>query len=509
MGDRSVTTTEAERGALGSSWATAASAVHWDIRPFIDGSLVASSSDETYPNVNPATEAPLCDVGVGAAADVDAAVNVAKRRFNEGVWSGLSAGRRAEILRTLGDLIAERREELALLDCLEMGKPITAALADAEMARSLLRNWADCAERLLGESVPLTPGALGFNCYQPRGVVGAITAWNFPVVNVIYKIAPALAAGNTVVLKPSEIAPSSSLKLAELAVEAGVPAGVLNVVPGVGKTVGEALAHHPDIDFLSFTGSTVTGRHVMQLAGANGTPVLLECGGKSPHVVFDDADDLEAIAEAVVAGVLVNQGQVCTAHTRLLVQAGIKDELVQEVVKRAREYRPGDPLDEATTFGPLASSEQRDRVSRYMTAGIDAGAELLLEGTVQDSGGCYVTPTIFGGVDQSMSIVQEEIFGPVLCVQSFTSESEAIDLANGTSYGLTSTVWTRDLARARRLACAVKSAHVVVRTSGAEEWCNYRILSYEPSKASGFGSEIGVRGLQSYSTLKAVYLFGA
>jgi acyl-CoA reductase-like NAD-dependent aldehyde dehydrogenase len=493
------------------NWTNSAAAVNWRIEPFIAGDYRHSSATDCFDDVNPATETILCRVPVGSAADVDEAVRVARQRFNDGSWSSLAPGRRAEILFKLADLIIEHKTELALMDTLEMGKPIQASLFDAEkFAPDLLRAWAGFADKLFGESTALNAGSLLINIYEPRGVVGAITPWNFPCVCAVYKFGPALAAGNTIVLKPSELASSSALRLAELALEAGVPEGVLNVVPGLGTTVGAALALHPDVNMLSFTGSTITGRKVMEMcARSNGKAVLLECGGKSPQVVFNDVDNLETVADAVVQNVLWNQGQVCSAHSRLVVNEDIKDVLLEKVVTRAVKYSPADPLDETTTFGPLASPGQRDRVKRYVEQGLKAGAEAVLKGKIQEAGGCYVSPTVFDRVSPKMSIVQEEIFGPVLCVQTFKTEDEAIALANGTDYGLAATVWTRDMGRGKRLAQAIKAGYVSVRTSGKEGPPPAYTYSFAPQKASGFGSEMGLRGLESYSTLKAVNFTGA
>ncbi len=492
-------------------WQEAARTIRWNVQPFIGGHYRGSTSTESFDNINPATEVTLCRIPVGNAADVDEAVRVARQSFESGSWSQLPPVRRAQILLKLADLIVDKKAELALLDCLEMGKPIQAALFDAEhFAPMRLRSWAGFADKLLGVSAPLSPGTLSINTYEPRGVVGAITPWNFPSVNAVFKFGPALAAGNSVVLKPSELSPSSALKLAELALEAGVPEGVLNVVPGLGPTVGAALARHPDVNLLSFTGSTATGRKIMELSGqSNGKPLLLECGGKSPQIVFEDVDNLDAVADATVKSVLWNQGQVCSARTRLIAHENIKGALLDKVVSRARKYAPGDPLDEKTTFGPLASPAQRDRVKAYIEQGLKAGAQAVLRGPIQETGGCYVSPTIFDRVDSTMSIVREEIFGPVLCVQSFKTEDEAVALANGTDYGLEATVWTRDMGRGKRLAHSVKAGEVYIRTSGEEGPDSGCVLSREPQKASGFGSESGLRGLQSYSTLKFVSFVGA
>lgn len=493
------------------NWKSAAAAVRWNIKPFIGGEYQWSRCKEVFHNINPATETALCQVAVGDAADVDAAVRLARQRFEDGCWSHRPPGQRAAVLNKLGDLMVQHRAEIGLLDSLEMGKPISVAQSDVQnFAVPLLRTWADFADKLWGYSAPLIGGNVLFNIYEPRGVVGAITPWNFPAANVIFKIAPALAAGNTIVVKPSEISSASALRIAELAVEAGLPEGVLNVVTGLGTTVGSALARHPDVNLLTFTGSTATGRKIMELAaGSNGKPVMLELGGKSPQVVFDDVDDLDHVAAAIVTSFLWNSGQVCSAYTRVVVSHKIKEALLEKVVSRVSSRRPGDPLDEATTLGPLASPAQRDRVKSYVEQGIAAGASAVLKGEIQEQGGCFVAPTIFDRVEPTMSIAREEIFGPVLCVQEFVTESEALTLANGTDYGLAATVWTRDLGRGRRMAQDIKAGRVCVRTGGVESLTSGCSLGHEPQKASGFGAEHGLKGLQSYSTLKSISLSGA
>lgn len=493
-------------------WNTAAQEMQWAIKPFTNGAYSDSASKKSFDNINPATDKVLCQVAEGSAEDIDRAVRVARARFGEGCWSGLTPGARKAILLHFADLIVEKKNRIALLDTLEIGKPISGALSDVSVfAASILRTTAELSDKLYGNVASMSDSNLSFNVYEPRGVIGAIVPWNFPVVNTVIKIAPALAAGNCVVLKPSEISPSSALMLAELALEAGIPAGVFNVVPGLGHTVGAALASHPDVDLLTFTGSTNTGRLLMTLAGqSNGKPLLLECGGKSPHVVFDDVDNLSLIAEVAVQRMYWNQGQVCSALTRLIVHESIKEELLKKIIKLTKELKPGDPLDEKTTFGSLASADQRDRVKHYIELGIDEGAHPVLGGmdSVHKGPGCFVSPIIFDNVTTDMRIAQDEIFGPVLCVLSFRTEAEALQIANDTIYGLGATVWTKDFGRGKRMAKGIKAGGVTIRTSG-EEMPDSALIDSEPQKASGFGSESGLRGMQSYCSLKAIRFYGS
>jgi acyl-CoA reductase-like NAD-dependent aldehyde dehydrogenase len=491
--------------------------IPWNIRPFVDGVYVDSRASRVMENINPATEEPLCEISEGGADDVDHAVRVARRRFEEGVWCDLGPDERKGILLKFAHLIVAHKDELAVMDSLEMGKPLGAARFEAEvLGFNAVRSAAELADKVCGVLVPSEPSTLSFNVYEPRGVIGAIIPWNFPTYNVLLKISAALTVGNSVVLKPSELASASALKLAELAVEAGLPSGVFNVVPGAGGTVGEALAAHPGIDMVSFTGSTQTGRRIMQLAAqSHGKPVQLECGGKSPQLVFADVDDLDRVASCVTQDIFYNSGQVCSAKSRLIVEESIRPALLDKIITRAREFKLGDPLEPATTFGPLVSATQRDKVRAYIRGGVAEGARMLIGDVEPDrkGKGYFVSPVIFDQVRSGMAIAREEIFGPVLCVQSFTSEQEAMSLANATDFGLTATAWTRDLGRAKRLARRINAGFVVIRTSGEEGSgggiANVLALCAEPHKASGFGAEWGLKGLEAYSALKAVQMIGS
>lgn len=491
-----------------------ARACAWDIRPFIAGSYRDSSGDGYIDDINPATGGRLCEFGAGAAADVDAAVEAARAAFTAGVWCGTGPFSRKTVLHKFCDLIEREAEHLALLDSLEMGKPIAAALGDAGfLAPAFGRYYAEAVDKVYGNTAVSDDPTLCFTLLEPRGVVGAIVPWNFPVANAAIKVFPALAAGNSVVLKPSEYASASALRLAELALEAGLPAGVFNVVPGAGATVGAALAAHRDVDLLTFTGSTSTGRELMRLAAAsNGKPLMLECGGKSPNVVFADATaDIAAVAALLVREALWNQGQVCVARTRVIVESSIRQELAAHIVAAAQALLPGNPLDPQTTFGPLASRPQADKSLRYIAAGLAEGAELLCGGhaALPESGGCFVEPTVFDGVTPAMSLWREEIFGPVITLTSFETVEEALALANATEYGLAATVWTRDLVTARMLLRGIRAGEVIVRSGAVECEGSVLALAQEPRKASGFGAEAGIEGLKSYLAIKKVEIHAA
>lgn len=487
----------------------AAHVTTWNIRPFIAGAYRDSLSADGVDNVNPATGRTLCTFAAGAAADVDAAVGAAREAFEAGHWRDAGPLQRKAALHRYCDLLERHADELALRDSLEMGKPIAHAQMDAAvLAPAFARYYAESIDKIYGHTAHSDAASLCFTMLEPRGVVGAIAPWNFPVVNAAIKLFPALAAGNSIVLKPSEYAPSSALRMAELALEAGIPPGVVNVVPGLGPTVGAALAAHDHVDFLSFTGSTATGRALMRLsAGSNGKPLMLECGGKSPCVIFADAAaELDGIARRVVGEAMWNQGQVCVTRSRVLVESSIAPALAERIAAAARELAAGDPLDPDTGFGPLASRMQAQKVLDLIASGRDEGARLLHGGrtVLPETGGCFVEATVFDRVTPAMRLWREEIFGPVVTLTEFTTVDEALALANDTPYGLAATVWARNLVTARRMLRGLKAGEITVHASPAECEGSGFALPQEPRGASGFGTETGLEGLRSYMTIKKV-----
>ena len=490
-------------------WARKARIVEWDIRPFIDGELRESAAREFFDVVNPATGERLYQAPVGDAADVDAAVAAARRAF-AGEWPRLGVQTRRRVLAAFIEEIAAAAHDIAILDSLEMGKPVAQALFDAEiLAPAFGRFCVEAVDKLRGSVANTEPGMLAMSLWEPRGVVGAIVPWNFPVINAIVKMAPALAAGNCVVLKPSELANGSAFLLARLATEAGIPPGVINVVPGLGPTVGAAIARHPGINFLSFTGSTATGRKLLAQCGeSNGKPALLECGGKSPQIVFDDMGDVAKLAARIAGEALWNQGQVCVSRARVLVHRSIHAALVEALAAHVAGVAPGDPLDPATSHGPLASRGQWQRVAGMVRRAVYDGA-LQVGGILpEDDGGCFMKPVLFDGVTPDMNIWREEVFGPVIGVTAFSTLDEALSLANDCDYGLAATVWTRDLATGIAMARGIEAGEVVVHSGFSEHEGPGFSLPQEGRKGSGFGIETGVEGIKSYMTVKKIELHG-
>jgi gamma-glutamyl-gamma-aminobutyraldehyde dehydrogenase len=446
---------------------TAQRAARVETRLFIDGEFVDALDGGRFPTINPATGEVIAEMAAGSAKDVDRAVASARRAFRSGVWARLAPRARMAVLYRFAELIDEHAEELAVLETLDMGKPISDVVnVDLPAVCETLRFFAECIDKVEGSVTSTPSNIMHFVLREPLGVVGAITPWNYPLLMATWKIAPALAAGNTVVLKPAEQAPMSCLKLAALFVEAGGPPGVLNVVNGEGEIAGAALARHMDVAKVSFTGSTEVGKLMLQYAGqSNMKRVALECGGKSPQVFMGDLTDLERAVTAACNGIYANMGEVCNAGSRLLVERPIYDEFVERFVDSGREaFKPGDPLDPSTNMGPLVTKEAQERVLRYIDIGKKEGAKLRFGGAVPPGleRGAYVQPTLFTDVSNEMKIAREEIFGPVASVIPFEGVEQAIAIANDTIYGLAAGVWTRDLDRAMKLVRGIEAGVIWV-----------------------------------------------
>jgi acyl-CoA reductase-like NAD-dependent aldehyde dehydrogenase len=470
---------------------------------FIDGEFSDAAAGGSFDVHNPATGALLARVAEGTEADVDRAV-AAARRAADGPWGAMDAFERLRLLRRAAELLRERSDELALIESLDSGKPLTETRSYADIAAECLEFFGELARFARTHVIPTPSGFLNYTLRQPFGVVGAIIPWNFPLPFCGAKCGPILAAGNTVVLKPAEQTPLTALLFAEACRDAGLPDGVVNVVPGMGPTAGRAIVSHPDVGMVSFTGSTQVGRQIGAEAGRLLKPVVLELGGKAPNIVFADAD-LERAATTALFMVAHNQGQVCSAGTRLLVDRSIHDEFVDMVVKKARAARVGDPLDPETQIGAVISPEQLERIERYVTIGQAEGADLLHGGSVPSvpghDGGWFYQPTVFGGVDAQMRIAQEEIFGPVLSVLPFAGDDDAVALANSVLYGLSAAVWTGDLSRAHTLAARIEAGIVFVNTMNDGRGLGSPFGGW---KQSGVGVENGLEGLLSCTRLKTV-----
>lgn len=473
---------------------------------YINGQFVPAVSGETFDCINPADESLLAKVASCDEADVNVAVDAAKATFKSGVWSQMAPGKRKRVLQKWADLLEQHQDELALVDTLDMGKSIT-EMVDIDVPDSIdcLRWSAECIDKLYGEIAPTNPDNLALISREPLGVVAIITPWNYPLMMVMWKIAPALAAGNCIILKPSEKSPLSALRIAELATEAGVPDGVFNVLPGFGHTAGKALALHHDIGTLAFTGSSRVAGMLMQYAGqSNMKRVWLEAGGKSPFLVFEDCKDLKAAAKGAASAIFTNQGEVCIACSRLYVHNSIKDAFMKELLEAAKVYQPGDPLNPATRMGPLVDKAQLQTVTRFIQSAMDDGATLELGGLPQyeEGKGYFAQPTIFSDAGHHMEFVREEIFGPVLAVMGFDSEDEAIELANDSKYGLGASVWTNDLSQAHRVSRRLESGMIWVNTWGDGD----TTVPFGGVKASGNGRDKSWHALEKYTELKNTWI---
>ena len=472
-----------------------------ELKLLVGNRWVASKSGKTFATINPSTGDEICQVAEADAADVEQAVQAARRAFEHGSWRTMRASERGRLLHRLADLIESNTDQLAMLESLDNGKPVSVAKAvDVVKTVACYRYFAGWTDKVHGKTIPIDGDFLCYTRHEPFGVVGQIIPWNFPMLMMAWKLAPALATGNTVVLKPAEQTPLSALRIGELIVEAGFPEGVVNILPGFGPTAGAAIAWHMDVDKVAFTGSTEVGRLVMEAAAkSNLKPVTLELGGKSPNIVFADAD-LDAAVEGAHTGLFSNQGQSCCAGSRVFVEETICDEFVEQSIARASKRVVGDPFDLRTESGPLVDQTQFDKVMGYIESGRNAGAKLVCGGNRIGSRGYFIQPTVFADVHDDMQIAREEIFGPVMSVLSFRSLDEVIKRANSTKYGLAAAVWTRDIKKALAVSNGVRAGTA---------WVNcYNILDtrspFGGYKQSGIGRELGEYGLQQYTQVKAV-----
>ena len=478
-----------------------------DPRPrklFIDGDWVEPALGRYFKTINPATEEVITEVAEAGAADVERAVKIARRAFDHGPWPRLAPSKRRGVLETMARLLAERIEDFALLETIDTGKPISQTRnRDLPFACEIFRYYAGWADKIYATALPPSPTGFGYTQREPVGVVAMITPWNSPLVLSLMKIAPALAAGNVVIHKPASWTPLTAFHFAQLASEAGLPEGVLNVITGPGHTVGRALVVHPGVDKISFTGETATGREIMRDGAETLKRVSFELGGKSPNIVFADAPDLDAAATFAARGFCVNQGQICWAGSRLFVEASIHDRLMEKLLVRVKEdWKIGDPLEPETQVGPLISRSHREQVQGYIDAGKKEGARLVLGGDRPDRKGYYLNPTVFDRATNQMRIAREEIFGPVLSVIPFSGFDEVIAQANDTCYGLAAGVWTTDLSKAHRAARLIRAGSVWINTYGALNIA----APFGGFKQSGFGREMGQEVLQLFTEVKTVWV---
>jgi gamma-glutamyl-gamma-aminobutyraldehyde dehydrogenase len=474
---------------------------------FIDGTFRPAASGARFPTENPATGQQLAEIAAGDIEDIDIAVRAARRAFDAGVWSKRSPTERKQVLLRFAGLLEANLEELAQLEALDAGKPITDCReVDIPETVRTFRWYAEALDKVFDAVAPTGHEALGLIIREPIGVVGAVLPWNFPLMMAAWKAAPALASGNSLIIKPAELTSLSTLRMAELAAEAGIPDGVLSVVPGLGETAGQALGRHMDVDALSFTGSTEVGRMFLRYSSeSNLKEIVLECGGKSPQVIMADSPDLDYVADQVLFAGLMNMGENCTCGSRLIVHRSVRDELIDKLVSKTADWPVGDPLDPATRIGPMIERPHLDKVLGYIEAGRAEGARVVVGGgrTLESSGGHFVEPTVFDDVDNSMKIAREEIFGPVISTIPFDTEEQAIAIANETSYGLAASLYTTDLDTAFRLARSIKAGTVSVNSYSEGDITT----PFGGYKQSGFGGrDKGLEAFDQYTQKKTVWV---
>jgi acyl-CoA reductase-like NAD-dependent aldehyde dehydrogenase len=481
-------------------------AVPTTVRMVIGGEQVDAADGGTFDVVNPATGKVIARAPMGGREDVDRAVAAAQKAFEDRKgWATWAAGKRGRSLSKLASLIKQHSEELAQLETANVGKPIGGSRGEVVGASLVFDYYAGAANKIFGQTIPVTKPGIDMTLREPIGVVGLIVPWNFPILMASWKVGPALAAGNTAILKPASYSPLTAIRLGELALEAGIPAGVLNVVTGPGGTAGASIAAHQGIGKVAFTGETTTGQEIMRLASGNVKKVSLELGGKSPNIVFADAD-LEKFAKDSPYSVFDNCGQDCCARSRILVERSAHDRVVELFAEATRNVKVGDPLDEATEVGTLVSQKQRDRVKDYIEIGLSEGASIVVGGAAPDdpalAGGAYLMPTVFDGVSNDMRIAREEIFGPVVSVIAFDTEEEALRLANATPYGLSGSVWSRDIGKALRTAKGLQAGVISVNSNSSV----HTEAPFGGYKMSGIGRELGMSALDLYTETKNVFI---
>jgi len=490
--------------AVSTDWHSRAASLRINGHAFIGGRSVPSVSGRTFDCVNPATGEVLAQVAACDTEDVDRAVRAARAAFESGVWSRMAPRERKDRLAAFADAISAHKEELALLETLDMGKPIRDSLAvDVPLTAQCIRWYAEAIDKLYDEIAPTAPSAVSLIRREPLGVVAAVVPWNFPLLMAAWKIGPILAAGNSIVLKPAEQSPLTAIRLGELAAQAGIPEGVFNVLPGYGETAGRALGLHMDVDAVAFTGSAEVGKLFLQYSGqSNMKRVGLECGGKSPNIILADAPDLDATATAAAWGIFYNQGEVCNAGSRLVVERSVKERVIEKVIAVGAAIKVGDPLDPATEMGAMVDEAQTARVMNYIEKGKTEGARLRLGGRKLRGEGCFVEATLFDDVTSDMTIAREEIFGPVLAAIAAKDLDDAITIGNDTAYGLAAAVWTKDINKAFKASSSLRAGVVWVNCFDHGDISS----PFGGFKQSGFGRDKSLHALEKYTELKATWI---